>query len=293
MKFKFLILFLSIFYLSLNANTISTPQIEKQKLVIGYYGRPNTKSLGVLGQSNIDELVTKMLKKKEYFEKELENKVDIQMAFHIIYGLATPDPGRRNSYMLRMSEKSLMEYINRAQKENFKVIIDLQMGANTATEALIPVLKYLNFKNVHLALDPEFRIPKHRRYPPGRYVGHIFAKELNQAQELISNYLNKHNLEKKVLIVHMFHPRMLRKKEEVKIYDNIDLVYNIDGHGDPAIKIKIYNHLYTQDYIDVAKSGFKIFYHADTHIMTPKQIMGWEKARGRRLWTEPYYINYQ
>jgi len=282
-----------IFLTNLYANTEETTKIEKPKLLIGYYGRPNTQSLGILGQSNIDDLVKKMIKKQNYFQKELEDKVDVQMAFHIIYGLATPDPGRRNSYMLRMSDKSLMKYILRGQQEGFKVIIDLQMGANTPVEALEPVLKYLKYDNVHLALDPEFKIPKHRRYPPGKYIGHIFAQDLNEAQELISNYLKENNLGKRELIVHMFHKRMLRKKEEVKTFDNIELIYNIDGHGDPAVKVKIYNHLYTKDEINIAKSGFKIFYHADTHIMTPKQIMGWEEARGRKLWTQPYYINYQ
>lgn len=282
-----------IFIQNTNANIETIQKIEKQKILIGYYGRPNTKSLGILGESDIDTLVKKMRIKEEYFKKELNNKVDIQMAFHIIYGLATPDAGKRNTYMLRLSEKSLLKYINRAKKEGFKVIIDLQMGTNSAVEALSLVLKYLKYDHVHLALDPEFRIPKHRRYPPGRFIGHIFAKELNTAQELVNNYIIENNLEKKDLIVHMFHKRMLRKKDEVKNYENVNLIYNIDGHGDPAVKIKIYNNLYTKNEIKFAKSGFKIFYNADTHMMTPKQLFGLEPSRGRQIWTNPYYINYQ
>lgn len=282
-----------IFIQNINANIKTIQKIENQKILIGYYGRPNTKSLGILGESNIDTLVKKMKIKEEYFKKELNNKVDIQMAFHIIYGLATPDPGKRNTYMLRLSEKSLLKYIKRAKEEGFKVIIDLQMGTNSAVEALSLVLKYLKYDNVHLALDPEFRIPKHRRYPPGRFIGHIFAKELNTAQELVNNYIIENDLEKKDLIVHMFHKRMLRKKDEVKNYENVNLVYNIDGHGDPAVKIKIYNNLYTKNEMKFAKSGFKIFYNADTYIMTPKQLFGLEPTRGRQIWTNPYYINYQ
>ena len=286
-------LLIILFIQNINANVKTNKNIENQKILIGYYGRPNTKSLGVLGQSNINTLVEKMRKKEEYFNEELEGKVDIQMAFHIIYGLATPDAGRRNTYMLRLSEKSLMRYINRAEKEGFRVIIDLQMGTNSTVEALNLVLKYLKYEHVHLALDPEFKIPKHRRYPPGKFIGHIFAKDLNAAQDLINNYILENNLEKKDLIVHMFSRRMLRKKEEIKNYENVNLIYNIDGHGDPAVKIKIYNNLYTENEIKVAKSGFKVFYHADTHMMTPKQLLGLEPSRGRQLWTNPYYINYQ
>lgn len=272
---------------------LSQTCFSKDQLLIGFYGRPNTASLGILGQNNIDQLVDKMKKRKENFEKELEEKLEIKLAFHIIYGLATPDAGRRNTYMLRLSHKSLMKYINRAKKEGFKVIIDLQMGANSPVEAISLVLKYLKYENVHLALDPEFKIPKHRRYPPGRFVGHIFGKDLNEVQELVSNYIIENNLGKKDLIIHMFKKRMLRKKAEVKNYDNINLIYNIDGHGDPAVKIKIYNNLYTEDDIQFAKSGFKIFNKNDKYIMTPKQILGLEPTRGRQIWSKPYYINYQ
>lgn len=284
----------TIFIQSSFANISPSKEIEKSKLMIGYYGRSNTASLGILGQTSIDEVVKKMKKKAEYFNEELDNKVEIEMAFHLIHSLATKDPGRRNDYLLGLNEKTVMKYINRANKEGFAVIIDLQLGTKFAYEAVPSVLKYLKYDNVHLAIDPEFKIPKHRKYPPGKYVGHIFANDLNKTQEIINEYMIKNNLKgKRNLIVHMFHPRMLRKKEEVKKFDNIELVYNIDGHGNPAVKIKIYNALYTQDEINLAKSGFKIFYNNDSQIMTPKQIMGWEPIKGRQIWTQPYYINYQ
>lgn len=269
------------------------PVIFANDILVGYYGRPNTKSLGILGQSDINSLVKKMREKEAYFQEELGSDYNIQMAFHIIWGLATPDEGRRGDHMLRLSHKSLMRYINRAKEENFKVIIDLQMGTNSPKEALSLVLEYLKHEHVHLALDPEFKIPKHKRYVPGRFIGHIFGNQLNSAQELMNNYIIENNLGKKELFVHMFTDRMLRKKEEVKTYENIDLIYNIDGHGDPAVKIKIYNRLYKEEYLHMTKSGFKIFNVNDTHKMTPRQIMGIEKARGRQLWTQPYYINYQ
>lgn len=289
----YLFIFIVFFIQNINANVKINQTTENQKIIIGYYGRPNTKSLGILGKSDIDTLVKKMRNKEKLFNKELKSDADIQMAFHIIYGLATPEAGRRNTYMLRLSEKSLMRYINRAQKEGFRVIIDLQMGANSTVEALTLVLKYLKYDHVHLALDPEFKIPKHRRYPPGRFIGHIFAKDLNAAQYLINNYIIENNLKNKDLIVHMFNHRMLRKKEAVKKYKNVNLIYNIDGHGDPAVKIKLYNNLYTKNEMKLAKSGFKIFYHADTHIMTPKQLLGIDSSRGRKILTKPYYINYQ
>lgn len=287
----FVFVILSISGLKANTNTSYT----KKEILIGYYGRPNTASLGVLGQKSIENLVIEMKKKSFYYQKELDNKIDIKLAFHLIYGLATKDPGRDNDYILNLGNKTVMKYINAAKKENFAVIIDLQLGTNTLIEAIKPILKYLKYPNVHLAIDPEFKIPKHRKYPPGRYIGHIFAKDLNQAQKLISNYLKENNIkERKKLIVHMFHPRMLRERQNVINYDNIDLIYNIDGHGQSQAKIKIYNSLVNKNKEKHINSGFKIFINADIKpLMSPKEILGLINIKSSQIKIQPTYINYQ
>ena len=269
-------------------------QLEKKEILVGFYGRPNSKSLGILGESDIDKLVLKMKQKKEYFNKELENRYKVKLAFHIIHSLATKDPGRRNDYLLGMSKNSVLKYIKRAKKENFIVILDVQLGVKTPKEAIIPLLPYLKYENVHIAIDPEFKIPTHRKYAPGKYVGHIFGNELNDAQKLISDYLIQNNIsQKKKVIVHMFHPRMLRKKQNVKNFDNIQLIYNIDGHGNSGVKVKIYNSLYNSAQLQKATSGFKIFYKTDKKpIMTPKEILGIKNVGSQKIDLQPYYINY-
>ena len=76
------------------------------------------------------------------------------------------------------------------------------------------MLRYLNYENVHFAVDPEFKIPKHIKYPPGKYLGFISAHDLNKAQELMNNYIIEKNIKgKRNLIVHMFRKKMLRKRD--------------------------------------------------------------------------------
>lgn len=290
---------ISILFLSniANAEIKTYSKTYENEVLVGFYGRPNSKSLGILGENNIDELVIKMREKEEYYKKSLakENKnLQVKMAFHIIHSLATKDPGRRNDYLLGISEKSVLKYIKRAQKENFAVILDVQLAVKTPKEAVEPLLKYLKYENVHIAIDPEFRIPKHRRYPPGKYVGHIKANELNELQEYVSDYLKQNDIkENKKLIVHMFHKRMLRQKEEVKNFENIKLIYNIDGHGQAGVKVKIYNALYAREQIDKAIGGFKIFYNNDIKpLMTPQKILGFENVGSQIIEEQPYYINY-
>ncbi len=284
-----------IFLQTLNATKTSAHSIVyDDEVLIGFYGRPNTSSLGILGENNINNLVFKMKKKQKYYKKELEKDFNIKMAFHIIHSLATKDPGIRNDYLLNINEKIILKYIKRAKKENFEVILDVQLGVKTAYEAVKPLLKYLKYDNVHIEIDPEFKIPTHRRYPPEKYLGHIFAKDLNKAQKRISNYLKKYKLKnKRKVIVHMFHPRMLRNKHKVEIFKNIQLVYNIDGHGRNKMKIRIYNEIYSKDISEKIISGFKIFYRNDQKpLMTPKQILGMSQIGKTKILIKPYYINY-
>lgn len=269
-------------------NTYSTNDI-----LIGFYGRPYAKSLGILGECNIDELTNKMkLVKKEY--EQISNGVKITPTYHIIKDVATLESGGDNDHIKPLNETLIMKYINRAQKENFAVILDVQLGTMTPIQAIKPILKFLKYPNVHLAIDPEFKIPTHRRYPPGKFIGHIFAKDVNEVQEAMQNYMIENNIEgKRMLLIHMFYKRMLRNKEQVKSYDSINLTYNIDGHGRGATKVKIYNHLYNQEANKVAQGGFKIFYKNDVKpLMTPKQILGLEPVKGAMIWKSPNYINY-
>lgn len=297
-KILYFISIISLFLMnSLNANTLEYSKTYKNEVLVGFYGRPNSKSLGILGENNIDELVIKMREKEDYYKQNIKpfnENIKVKMAFHIIHSLATKDPGRRNDYLLGMSEKTVLKYIKRAQKENFDVILDVQLSVKTPKQAIEPLLKYLKYENVHLAIDPEFKIPTHRRYPPGKYVGHVKANELNELQEFVSSYLKENDIKTpKKIIVHMFHKRMLRQKEEVKNYENIKLIYNIDGHGQAGVKVKIYNALYAKTQTNKAIGGFKIFYNNDIKpLMTPQKILGFENVGSQIIEEQPYYINY-
>jgi hypothetical protein len=266
---------------------------DPNDILVGFYGRPYAKSLGILGELSIDTLTEKMkLVKKEY--EAVSNGVKIVPAYHIIKDVATLESGWDKDHIKPLNELLIMKYINRAEKEKFAVILDVQLGTMSPIQAVTPILKFLKYPNVHIAIDPEFKIPSHGKYPPGRFIGHIFAKDVNQVQEAMQDYMIENHIEgKRMLLIHMFYERMLRNKELVKKYDSINLTYNIDGHGKASTKIKIYNSLYNKEASKVAQGGFKIFYKNDKKpLMTPKQILGLEPVRGRLIWAKPNYINY-
>ncbi|HBH29661.1 MAG: hypothetical protein N839_0015760 [Desulfofustis sp. PB-SRB1] len=261
-------------------------------LMLGYYGRPNAQSLGVLGQHSVEELVPLVKAKADEYGK-VTGKTVIP-AFHLIYGLATSDPGNDQDYISALSDDKMMLYINSARQHDFAVIIDLQLGEMTPSEAIQPVLKYLKYDNVHLAIDPEFEV-NGLDVPPGKVIGHISGDEINAVQSAMHDYLEKNNIsQSKVLLVHMFRESMVSGKDSVKKYDNIDLIMNLDGHGSPDLKVKIYNELYDEQAASAVSGGMKLFFNEDKPaLLTPEQVMGMADIGNTRIKYPPVYINFQ
>ncbi len=147
---------------------------------------------------------------------------------------------------------------------------------------------------MHLALDPEFEIYG-LDVRPGKVIGHITGKDINKVQASMTNYMKKHGItEKKILIVHMFRHTMVKNKNDIKKYDNIDIIFNLDGHGSPRLKTDIYNGIYTKDIAHKIAGGFKLFFDEDKpRLMTPKQVMGIDPVSGSKIKEAPKFINYQ
>jgi hypothetical protein len=263
------------------------------ELMVGYYGRPGAGSLGVLGQYPIEELVPK-IKAKAAEYADASGKQSVTPVFHLIYGLASSAPGRDKDYLLPLSDEKVMAYIDAARTHGFGVIIDSQLGKLTPLEAITPVLKYLKYENVHLAIDPEFEV-QGLDVRPGKVIGHVAADEVNQVQSAMTDYMRKNGInENRILIVHSFTPHMLKDKGELKKYDKIDLVLNLDGHGPPKLKVDIYNQLYTEAISSKMAGGFKLFFKEDKpSMMTTKQVLGMEAVGNTKIKLPPRYINYQ
>jgi hypothetical protein len=262
-------------------------------LMVGYYGRPGAGSLGVLGQSSIEQLVPKLKAKAEEYAKA-SGKPNVTPAFHLIYGLASSEPGRDKDYILPLSHGKVMPYIEAAKQHGFAVIIDMQLGELTPEEAVKPALQYLKYENVHLAIDPEFEVHG-LDVRPGKVIGHISGDEVNRVQAEMAAYMKANGIEEdKILIVHMFTEHMVHDKEKIKKHDGIHLITNLDGHGSPNLKVGIYNKLYTESLAAKSAGGFKLFFQEDKpRMLTPKQALGIDPVGDRRLERPPLYINYQ
>lgn len=261
-------------------------------MIVAYYGRPGTGSMGVLGQYPIDELETRIKATMAEYQAVLKDTTFIP-AFDVIYGMATAAKGADGDYISLLSEDKIMPYIEKAQKDGFYVFIDLQLGENTPLQSVKRVLKFLKYKNVHLAIDPEFEV-QGLSVRPGKVIGEITGEDVNAVQEAMLAYMKENGItEEKYLVVHMFRHKMVRDKKAVKFYDGINLIMNLDGHGPPSTKINIYNSLYNDTAAGVVTGGFKLFFKEDHPMMSPREALGLESVDGLKIRDMPRYINYE
>lgn len=262
-------------------------------MIVAYYGRPHVKTMGILGEYPVSTIIQKVKAKAKAYEKALGNGKHVTPGFDIVYEMATSSPGKNGKYVITLGEKTLMKYITAAQKNGIVVFIDVQLGKKSPAQAVKPLLKYLKYDNVHIAVDPEFSVDN-LKVRPGKKIGSITGTQINEVQHMMRDYIKANGIkEDKILLIHMFTEHMVTGKKAIKYSDRVHLVMHLDGHGSPALKIKTYNGLYTDARAGLVTGGFKVFYKADHPVMTPKQVLGLEKAGNKRVRDMPKLITYQ
>ena len=276
-----------------NKSSITQQLPSKNQLIVAYYGRPGTSKLGILGKYTIPTLITKVKAKAAQYAKVAKNS-HVTPALELVHSMATVHPGAYKDYIIPLSEKRTLRYIHAAQAEGMAVFLDHQLGKKTPLQAIRSMLKYLQYHNVHLAIDPEFAVHG-RKVRPGKVIGTITGEDVNRVQAAMSHYMQTHGItETKILLLHMFRHRMLKHKSSIRYYPNIKLVMHLDGHGPSAVKVNIYNSIYTPRLAEHFAGGFKLFFQRDKpRLMTPKQVMGLAPTQRRKINHPPQFISYQ
>jgi hypothetical protein len=229
------------------------------------------------------------------------DKKGVIPAIHLIYAMATPCKDSKDCllYFDGGGKDLIGEYIEPAAKRGWMVVLDTQIGKSTPTRQVKRMIEkgYLKYENVAVALDPEFHV-----YPgkedPGRPIGTIQASQINEVQQMLDEYVKTQNLQKKkILIVHQFGdanvndgvPYMIGKKENLKTYESIELVINMDGLGKQAVKVVKYNKITdAKVYPFLRFRGIKIFFrnkwekhgHYDKPPMGLDELFGLKKVKG-------------
>jgi hypothetical protein len=235
----------------------------------------------------------------------------VATGIELIYGMAVPCRGTRNCLDYLDEKANIVErYIRPAEERGWEVILETQLGRSDPIAQVRHMIDrgYLDYDNVHVAIDPEFHVYPGRELP-GTPVGTVEATEINEVQATLDDLVRREHLGmKKILIVHQFGdvafhdgvPNMIRDKTTLKTFPNVELVIDADGLGTPLVKIAKYNRITSNEaYSFIQFRGIKIFYrspleqngHYDKPPMTLRQVFGLDCVSGGiRMRSQPNVI---
>lgn len=235
--------------------------------VVAFYGYPNVPQMGIVGEYSPDQLVQKLLQQAKAYDA-INGSRGVAPAIHLIYAVAQASQTPDGTYLQRMPDSMVKQWIGIAEKYNLLLFLDIQMGASTVQKEFPHVLPYLKNPRVHLALDPEFVVTGGER--PGVAIGSLNVSQINTAEDLLQKLVEQYHLPNKILIVHQFLSKMIINKSQMVTLPNVDLVIDQDGFGPPAVKIGNYRKFVEED--GAPHGGFKLFYKQDKPLMTPQQV---------------------
>jgi len=241
--------------------------------IVSLYGTPLAPGLGALGQGTPVQMVERLRTQAAGYEA-LEPAWITQPAFHLIYALAQADAGADGLYLAHTPDAVVEDLIALARQNGFLLFLDLQMGRSTIAREVGGVAHWLAQPEVHLALDPEFAWGHPGLVPgggPNASIGYLSADQVNEAQTLLQGVAAESGLSSKIMIVHQFRHGMLPDKQNIRRYDGVDLVIDMDGFGPPVTKRATYAAVITDDGVDPA--AIKLFYQHDQPLLSPEEVL--------------------
>jgi hypothetical protein len=237
--------------------------------VLAFYGKPGAASMGILGEYSKEQLAVLLQAYADLYD-QANGPLGVIPAFYIIYGTCWPEG---EIGILRSS--IVEEYIEFAAERGWLVFLDHQIGKYSVESAISAMLPFLKHRNVHLAIDPEWRTLK-----PMQEIGSITGAELNQAQAMMDAYLRDNALPgRRMLVVHQFAAVMIRQREVVTSdYERVILVHTADGIGSPALKR--HSYAFNARASNMPVKGFKLFFESrlpgagwDKPLMLPEEVL--------------------
>ncbi len=255
------------------------------KRIVAYYGNPNSKRMGALGEYPKDEMLQRLSAEAKKWEAA-DPSLPVQPALHLIAVVAQGEPGKAGKYRMIMPDEVVNRVYGWAKEAKALLFIDIQTGHDDI-RAVLPRFEWiLKNPDVHLGIDPEFNLIKSGKVP-GSKIGTYDAADINYASGFLADLVKKHNLPPKVFTVHRFTRNGVTNARSIVLRPEVQIVMHMDGWGAPWLKRDSY-----KDYIvaePVQYTGFKLFYHNDTKkgdpLMTPQDLL--------RLNPRPLYIQYQ
>jgi len=240
-------------------------RIFEDQRIIAYYGNHLSPLLGVLGETGPEGAVGRVQRQAALFNAPDKKGVG---AFEMIVTVAQRSAGADGNYSHPSMLVDVERWIDIAAANGLHVILDIQPGRSDFLTESKRYEELLLRPNVHLALDPEWRMKPWQR--PGQLIGSVSAAEVNQVSAWLSNLVLENDLPEKMFIVHQFQTRMITNRQDLINRPGLATVIHADGFGGRAIKQQTYGIIKVDPPF---YNGFKLFIDEDTRIYQPGEVL--------------------
>ena len=248
--------------------------------IVSYYGNPLSKRMGILGEIPVQEMLDRLEAQAEQW-RLADPSTPVLPALELVATVGSNVPGPDGLYRNRMPSALIEKVIGWAKSRGWLVILDVQVGHSTVRAEVERLRPFLSRPNIHLALDPEFDMPRGIR--PGQRIGSSDAEDVNVASIILSEIAEQGGLPLKLLIVHRFTNQMLKRYKRIRLDPRVQIAIVMDGFGSPSLKRKVYRVTVKNEPVQFA--GIKLFYKNDKPVMPPAALLKLEPI--------PYVIVYQ
>lgn len=249
--------------------------------MVALYGTPGTASLGLLGEQGVDAAIKRAQKQAAAYQPYSKQKV--QPAFEIIATVASASAGKDGTYSSYVPVGTIETWVKAARTAGVYVVLDLQPGRNDFLTQARHYQKLLEYPNVGLAYDPEWRLKPGQRHMA--QIGSVDAAEINRTNDWLAALTRKHRLPQKVVILHQFQRGMIRDRTDLDTsHPELALVLHADGNGTPGQKMATWDNL-RRNLPRGIRMAWKNFIDEDSPTFTPQQTFGIDP--------KPWFVSYQ
>jgi hypothetical protein len=235
--------------------------------IVAYYGAPQDRQLGALGIGTPAHAAARLSHQAKLYARKSR---PVLPAMELIAVIAHGEAGRDGRYRLRQSNATIRRYLAAARKAKALLVLDIQPGRSDFFTETKRLARWLREPDVGLALDPEWHVGPGQ--VPGEVIGSVRAREVNATSAWLEQLVARRKLPQKLFLIHQFTPGMVPVRA-LKHRAGLAMAINVDGFGGQAVKIAKYRSFARVAGAHGFRRGFKLFYHEDTKLMAPRQVL--------------------
>lgn len=235
--------------------------------VVAFYGAPQDDQLGELGIGTPARAARRLLRQAAPYARRTR---PVLPAMELIASVAAQDPGPDGLYRTQQTPAVINRYLRAARRIKALLVLDIQPGHADFLSEARRLAPWLGQPDVGIALDPEWHTPG---AVPGTRIGSVTADDVNKVSAFVAGIVRARRLPEKLFVIHQFTDGMIRGKDRVLARPGLATTFNVDGFGDRPNKLSKYRAFTAQTRGRPFDDGFKLFYHEDTNLMSPADVM--------------------